>query len=80
MASKCATFFLMMFICAKTIGLFRVVSRMSQQLPLTAKIFHLLALSNPMFNCYGHILALVTSLFLDFTADFDDFNTLEDGW
>ena len=62
-------FFLMMFICAKTIGL-----------PLTAKIFHLLALSNPMFNCYGHILALVTSLFLDFTADFDDFNTLEDGW
>ena len=33
-----------------------------------------------MFNCYVYIVAMVTSLFLDFTAHFDNFITLEDGW
>ena len=32
-----------------------------------------------MFNCYLYILAMVTSLFLDFTVHFDNFITLE-GW
>ena len=31
-----------------------------------------------MFNCYVYILAMVTSLFLDFTVHFDNFVTLED--
>ena len=33
-----------------------------------------------MFDCYLYILAMVTSLFLDFTVHFDNFITLEDGW
>ena len=53
---------------------------MYQQLPLAAKIFCLLTLSNPMFICYMYILAMVTSLFLDFTVHFGNFITLEDGW
>ena len=48
--------------CAIAIGLFRVVSRLSEQLPLTAKIFYLLALRNPVCNCYVYILAMVTIL------------------
>ena len=52
---------------------------MSQQLHLPAKIFYLLTLSNPMFNCYVYILAMVTRFFLDFTVHFDII-TLEDGW
>ena len=60
--------------------MFKVVNRMSYQLPLTAKIFSLLDLSNPMFNCFMYILALATNLFLDFTAHFCYFITLEDGW
>ena len=35
---------------------------------------------NPMFNCYVYILAMVTSLFSDYTVHFDDFITLEDDW
>ena len=54
-----------------TIGLFKVVNRMFYQLPLTAKILYLLALSNPLFNCYMYIFAMVTSLFLDFILHYD---------
>ena len=43
------------------IALFKIVSRMSYQLPLTAKIFYLLTLSNPMFKCYAYIFAMVTT-------------------
>ena len=32
-----------------------------------------------MFICYMYILAMVTSLFLDFTVHFGNFITLEDG-
>ena len=53
-----------------TIGLFKVVNRMSYQLSLTAKIFCLLALSNPMFYCFMHILAMATNLLLDFLVHF----------
>ena len=53
---------------------------MPYQLPLTAKTFYLLTLSNPMFNCYVYIFAMVTSLFLDFIVRFDNCITLEDGW
>ena len=60
--------------------MFKVVNKMTDQLPLTAKIFSLLTLSNPMFNCYVHIFAMITSLFLDLIVHFDNFITLEDGW
>ena len=33
-----------------------------------------------MSNCYVYIFAMVTSLFLDFTVQFDNFITLKDGW
>ena len=58
----------------------KVVSRMSYQLPLTDKIFYLLTLNNLMFNCYVHIFAIVTILFLDLFIHFDQVITLEDGW
>ena len=32
-----------------------------------------------MLNCHVYILAMVTSLFLDFTVHFDNFIALEDG-
>ena len=60
--------------------MFKVVSKMFEQLHLTAKIFYLLALSNSMFNSYVAILAMVTNLFLDFTVHFDNFVAFEDGW
>ena len=53
---------------------------MSYQLLLTAKAFCLLALSNPMFNCFMYILAMGTNLLLDFIVHFWYFITLEDGW
>ena len=59
------------------IGLLKVVNRMSYQLPLTAKTFCLLALSNPMFNCYVYTLAMVTDLFLDFIVHFDNLSLLK---
>ena len=58
----------------------KAVNRVSYQLPLTAKIFYLLTLWNPMFNCYEYILAVVASLFLDFIVHFDNFIALQDGW
>ena len=66
--------------CTIVIGLFKVVTRMSSQLYLTAETFHLLALSNLMFNSYVYILAMVNTLFLDFTVHFDNCIALEDGW
>ena len=53
---------------------------MSYQLPLPAKIFYLLTLSNPMFNCYVYTFVMLTSLFLNFIVHFDNFITLKDGW
>ena len=43
------------------------------------KIFCLLTLSNPVFDCYVYILGMVTSLLLDFTVHFDNFISIEDG-
>ena len=53
---------------------------MSYQLPLTAKIFYLLTLSNVMLYYYLYIFAMLTSLFLDLIVHFDNSITLEDGW
>ena len=80
--SKCLFGFFNDVYCSRAIviNLFRVGSRMSEHLPLNAKIFYLLTLSNPKFNCYVHMLAMVTSLFLDFTVHFDNFITLEGDW
>ena len=61
-------------------GLFRVVSRMSPQLPLTAKILYLVTLSNLMFNYYVYIPPMATTLLSDFTVHFDNIITLEDCW
>ena len=60
------------------INLFGVVSKMSQQLPLTAEMFYSLALSNPMFNCFVYIIAMATILFIDFTVHFYNLIALED--
>ena len=60
--------------------MFKVVNTMSYQLPLTAKIFYLLTLSNVMLYYYLYIFAMLTSLFLDLIVHFDNSITLEDGW
>ena len=65
---------------AIAIGLFRVASKISYKLLLTAKMFYLLILSNPMSSYYVYTFVMVTILFLDFTVHFDSFITLKDGW